>query len=313
MAVVDPARPPDVDSLSRLLSYTRPFKVICVDDRQAAGDRGHLARLGRRRNCEFIRHEIPSGPAAARNTALVLADTPYVYFAHDGEIPEPAFVETLLSLAHIQNAPAVVPRSLLGTSAGAAVVSLQSGPVDLRPFVGNEDLLAGFFTLPASGILWSRDLISRSGFPVLSFDWFADMPFVSRAICSLDSIYIADVASAPPARTLRDFDLDQRENLLVALFKAFGLATDQLKEDRRSPVQFEALARCVEGLLLELCNRTNESDIMDMHKINFLQNALMLKAANFQYRDALRSMDETDLVNLLGSAQRFAPRQGLVW
>lgn len=305
--------PSAAEAISNLLSHERPVQVICVID-PPDGEQGvALSSLRSHRNFSLLRHDIPAGRSAARNTGLILAQSPYLVFVEPDYIPSSDVLDQLITHAIDNNADAVVPKSLIALWAGAAAADLDAGVLDLGGTAGNEVLMAALLTLPAAGILWKRSLFAQKAFPILIYDWFHDLPVITPVICSLTTLCITDVAFVQPAKSCWDYDIDQRENLLVELFKSFGLATDQLKADQRLEVHFEALARAVENLMLALCHNISESDLSEIHKINFLENALILKIGNFQYRDTLKKMENNDLMDLLGSARRFAPKHGLLW
>jgi mycofactocin system glycosyltransferase len=81
-------------SLHRLLtSLNAAGPVLVVDDGSQDGS-GEVARgLG----AQVLRHEQPAGPAAARNTALAAAETPYVAFLDSDCQPLPGWLTPLLA------------------------------------------------------------------------------------------------------------------------------------------------------------------------------------------------------------------------
>jgi len=86
--------------LRRLLGVLQGHRVIVVDDGSAspveAPEAGHVT---------VIRHEVPRGPAAARNAGMRVADTEFVAFLDSDVVPRLGWLEALLG--HFSD-PAVV-------------------------------------------------------------------------------------------------------------------------------------------------------------------------------------------------------------
>ncbi len=264
-------------------------------------------------NISVITHDVPAGVEAAFNTGLIVAEAPFVFFANSDTLLDLSVLKALLAQAALGNADAIIPHNVL-IKCGADSANINaSGALSMSQTSANENLFAALFTLPAAGIVWRRSLFLNVEFPYLSNRWFRDMYVVARLVCSAREIRVCDDFDQSEIKTCWDFSLDAREDQLVELFKAFGLTTDNFKLDQRRPFHFDALARCAENLLIALCEKVHASDLEEEEKRNFLQNALMLKMANFTYRDSLKTLDRAALVELLGSARRFKPLDGLIW
>jgi mycofactocin system glycosyltransferase len=81
-------------SLRRLLaSLDAPGPVVVVDD----GSRDGSGEVARSFGAQVLRHEVPRGPAAARNAALAAAATPYVAFLDSDCLPLPGWLTPLLT------------------------------------------------------------------------------------------------------------------------------------------------------------------------------------------------------------------------
>lgn len=264
-------------------------------------------------NISVITHDVSAGVEAALNTGLIVAEAPFVFFAEPDTLMGSKVLSALLAQAALGNADAIIPQNVL-TQCGvdSANVGLSSA-FSLPQTPTNEKLFAALFTLPAAGIVWRRSLFSNVEFPYLSNRWFRDMYVVARLVCSARQIRVCDAFDQGEIKTCWDFSPDAREDQLVELFKAFGLTADNFKRDQRNPFHFEALARCAENLLLALCEKVHASNLEEEEKRNFLENALMLKMANFTYRDSLKTLDRSAVIELLGATRRFKPREGLIW
>ncbi|WP_367320286.1 mycofactocin biosynthesis glycosyltransferase MftF [Streptomyces sp. HUAS ZL42] len=89
------------DQLERLLAALRAdpatarLPVLVVDD--GSTDMAALARVTRTHGAELMSHPCNLGPAAARNTGLRQARTPYVAFCDSDVIPEPGWLASLLA------------------------------------------------------------------------------------------------------------------------------------------------------------------------------------------------------------------------
>lgn len=123
------------DALARCLAaLAAPGRVLVVDDGSA--DPGTVAAVAAEHGADVVWHPANRGPAAARNTGLARAATPYVAFLDSDCRPEPGWLETLL--AHFQD-PAVAaaaPR-VVAEAAGrwigrydACCSSLDLGPAE---------------------------------------------------------------------------------------------------------------------------------------------------------------------------------------
>ena len=93
VSVVVPVRDRS-SSLDRLLaSLPAGLPVVVVDDGSA--DPARVADVARRHGARVVRHEANRGPAAARNTGLRAASTPYVVLCDSDVVPQPGWLGTL--------------------------------------------------------------------------------------------------------------------------------------------------------------------------------------------------------------------------
>ncbi|MBJ8348019.1 mycofactocin biosynthesis glycosyltransferase MftF [Antrihabitans sp. YC2-6] len=85
----------NVGGLDRLLSALRGHKVIVVDDGSDVPVR--VPPVGASRcSVTVIRHEVPRGPAAARNTGMRAAATEFVAFLDSDVVPRSGWLEVML-------------------------------------------------------------------------------------------------------------------------------------------------------------------------------------------------------------------------
>lgn len=82
------------DAVARLLAaLPAHLSVIVVDD--GSRDPEPLATVAACHGARLVRHPVNRGPAAARNTGLLAATTPYVAFCDSDVCPEPGWLGTL--------------------------------------------------------------------------------------------------------------------------------------------------------------------------------------------------------------------------
>jgi hypothetical protein len=302
----------DIESITKIARALPLVQLVFIRD-CPNHNKKPLSFVSNISNISIITHEVPAGTEAAFNTGLILADAPFVFFAQPDTLLDLNVLNALLAQVTLGNADAIIPQDVL-IKCGADCSKIDStGTLSISQTTANEALFAALFTLPAAGIVWRRALFSNVEFPYVSNRWFRDMYVVARLVCSARQIRVCDPLDQHEVQTCWDFSLDAREDHLVELFKAFGLTADNFKRDQRRPFHFDALARCAENLLIALCEKVHASDLEEGEKRNYLQNALLLKMANFTYRDSLKTLDKAALVELLGSARRFKPLAGLIW
>jgi mycofactocin system glycosyltransferase len=100
------------DELERCLTAVKPVPVIVVDD--GSPDPEPLRRAAAAHGARLVRHGLNSGPAAARNTGLRLADTPFVAFVDSDCRPEEGWLDTLMPHFDDPKVAAVAPRIVPG-------------------------------------------------------------------------------------------------------------------------------------------------------------------------------------------------------
>ncbi|MGI8329441.1 mycofactocin biosynthesis glycosyltransferase MftF [Actinomadura scrupuli] len=101
-----------VDELERCLAALKGLPVIVVDD--GSPDPGPLRRMARAHGTRLVRHEVNRGPAAARNTGLRLADTPFVAFVDSDCRPVEGWLDVLIPYFDDPRVAAVAPRIVPG-------------------------------------------------------------------------------------------------------------------------------------------------------------------------------------------------------
>lgn len=108
--VVVPVRddPAGLDTLLRVLSRTPSLRVTVVDDGSA--DEGAIARIARANDATLVRHEVPLGPAAARNAGSSSTTAPLVAFLDADVVPEPDWLDELVGYFADAEVGAVAPR-----------------------------------------------------------------------------------------------------------------------------------------------------------------------------------------------------------
>ncbi|MGI5224591.1 mycofactocin biosynthesis glycosyltransferase MftF [Actinoallomurus sp. CA-142502] len=94
--------------LARCLAAVQGVPVIVVDD--GSPDPEPLRRLAAAHGARLVRHPRNRGPAAARNTGLRLAGTPFVAFVDSDCRPEDGWLDVLLPYFDDPKVAAVAPR-----------------------------------------------------------------------------------------------------------------------------------------------------------------------------------------------------------
>jgi mycofactocin system glycosyltransferase len=101
------------DELERCLTAIKDVPVIVVDD--ASPDPVPLRRIAAAHGARLVRHRLNRGPAAARNTGVRLADTPFVAFVDSDCRPEDGWLDILMPHFDDPKVAAVAPRIVPGT------------------------------------------------------------------------------------------------------------------------------------------------------------------------------------------------------
>ncbi|GAA2446149.1 mycofactocin biosynthesis glycosyltransferase MftF [Actinomadura vinacea] len=128
------------DELERSLAAVKGMPVIVVDD--GSPDPGPLRRAATAHGALIVRHPRNRGPAAARNTGLRLAETPFVAFVDSDCRPEDGWLDVLMP--HFDDprvaavAPRVVPspggdRLLARYEAARSALDMGARPALVRP------------------------------------------------------------------------------------------------------------------------------------------------------------------------------------
>lgn len=102
------------DELRRCLSAVEGVPVIVVDD--GSPDPEPLRRAAAAHGARLVRHRLNRGPAAARNTGLRLADTPFVAFVDSDCRPGSGWLDILMPHFDDPKVAAVAPRIVPGTN-----------------------------------------------------------------------------------------------------------------------------------------------------------------------------------------------------
>lgn len=156
--------------LARLLAalrcdeQTADLPIVVLDD--GSRDPEPLAAEARRHGCRVLRHERSLGPAAARNSGMRCASTPFVAFVDSDAVPERGWFSPLLgqfldpgvALA----APRVVPLKASGRGWLEAFESTCS-PLDMGTREGPIIPLTRLAYVPATAVVVRREAIP-SGF-----------------------------------------------------------------------------------------------------------------------------------------------------
>ena len=116
VTVVVPVRD-RADALARCLAALGPCgRVLVVDD--ASKDPERVAAVAAAHGARVVRHAVNSGPAAARNSGLGCASTPYVAFVDSDCRPDPGWLEGLLPHFQDPAVAAVAPRVVVDRHVG---------------------------------------------------------------------------------------------------------------------------------------------------------------------------------------------------
>ena len=135
--------------------------VIVVDD----GSRDGSAESAERAGGQVIRHDLPRGPAAARNAGLAAADTDSVAFLDADCEVAPGWRRGLAGMLAADPELALVAPRVRSTPGGSALARYEErgSPLDLGPrasLVGPERRIA---YLPAAALLGRRDTLLELG------------------------------------------------------------------------------------------------------------------------------------------------------
>ncbi|NLU81686.1 mycofactocin biosynthesis glycosyltransferase MftF [Rhodococcus sp. HNM0569] len=98
------------EGLVRLLGALHSFDVVVVDDGSTTPVRVPELPAGALGSVTVLRHDAPRGPAAARNTGLRVATTPFVAFLDSDVVPHTGWAEVMLGHFSDPSVALVAPR-----------------------------------------------------------------------------------------------------------------------------------------------------------------------------------------------------------
>ncbi|GAB2932780.1 mycofactocin biosynthesis glycosyltransferase MftF [Rhodococcus aerolatus] len=164
VTVVVPVRdnPTGVGRLLDALAGSGVARVVVVDD----GSTPPLALPPHDLPTTVLRHDRSRGPAAARNTGTVAADTEWVAFLDSDVVPRPGWLELLLAHGADPALALVAPRVVaheLGRGWLARYESARSS-LDLGPRAAPVVPLSRVAYVPSAALLVRRDAVGASPF-----------------------------------------------------------------------------------------------------------------------------------------------------
>ncbi|MFP5019605.1 mycofactocin biosynthesis glycosyltransferase MftF [Pseudonocardia phyllosphaerae] len=178
VTVVVPVKDRPLDRLLAALGVACLGGLVVVDDGSA--DPEPLRRSVGAAGGRVLRHERSRGPAAARNTGLAAATTPYVVFLDSDVVPEPGWLEPLLDHLADPAVALVAPR----------IVALD--PQRLRTTVGRYEALRSSLDLGTDPAL----IVPRSR-----------VAYVPSAAMLVRTAAVGDTAFDPGMHVAEDVDL----------------------------------------------------------------------------------------------------------
>ncbi|GAA3204852.1 mycofactocin biosynthesis glycosyltransferase MftF [Actinocorallia longicatena] len=152
------------DRLRRCLASLGGLPVIVVDD--ASPDPGPVRAAAEAHGARLVRHRVNRGPAAARNTGLRLAGTPFVAFVDSDCRVEPGWLDALMPCLDDPGtaaaAPRVVPapggpRILARYERTRSALDMGGAPALVRPG-------ARLSFVPSATLLVRRETVAALGF-----------------------------------------------------------------------------------------------------------------------------------------------------
>jgi hypothetical protein len=148
VTVVVPVRDRHAELARCLAGLKQLPNVIVVDD--CSGDPAAVASAAATAGARVLRRTVNGGPAAARNTGLAAADTPFVAFLDSDCVPRPGWLDLLLPHFTDPAVGAVAPR----------VVPHEDGRTWLARYEGASSTLdmgaRASIVRPASRVGWPR-------------------------------------------------------------------------------------------------------------------------------------------------------------
>ncbi|MFE3059954.1 mycofactocin biosynthesis glycosyltransferase MftF [Nocardia sp. NPDC059239] len=145
-----------------LAALDRAYPIVVVDD--GSQDADGVARLAEMYSATLVRRSCCGGPAAARNSGLIFADTDLIAFLDSDCVAEPGWIQRLADHLADPLVAAVAPRILALpsiTTAGryaAAAGSLDMGPRESRVAPGTR-----VSYVPTAALLVRREALQRIG------------------------------------------------------------------------------------------------------------------------------------------------------
>ena len=166
--VVIPVRddPSGLEAVLRICSRTSLARVTVVDD--GSHDAAAIVRISRAHDATLVRHEVPLGPGAARNTGLQTTSAPLVAFLDADTLPEANWLGELVAHFDDPVVGAVAPR--VRGPEGSSVrerFETAASPLDLgdQPGVARPGTSVPF--LPGAAIIVRRSAVGDGFDPTL--------------------------------------------------------------------------------------------------------------------------------------------------
>lgn len=153
-------------SIGSVLAQThRGLQLILVDDGSADGSAGICDEFAKRDSRVLVCHQENAGPAAARNTALGLAEGDWLMFVDADDWIEPDYTARMLALAREERANLVASDCIMEEPAGSRRFGMI---VPDMTYGSRSDLLQDFLSSRIPWSLWGK---------LFAADLFADVRF----------------------------------------------------------------------------------------------------------------------------------------
>ncbi|EOM77511.1 glycosyl transferase [Rhodococcus rhodnii LMG 5362] len=164
VTIVIPVRD-NPDGLIRLLRSLQSFDVVVVDDGSSVPVSVPDPARGSIGSVTVLRHRSPRGPAAARNTGMRVATTPFVAFLDSDVVPRTGWIEPLLSHFSDPAVALVAPRIVALEPQTSALARYESARSSLDLGRKESAVVAGgpVSYVPSAAVVARRDVLAELG------------------------------------------------------------------------------------------------------------------------------------------------------
>jgi mycofactocin system glycosyltransferase len=162
VTIVVPVRDRQSELARCLTALAGAAETLIIDD--GSRDPETIAAIARDHGAGLVRHVLPRGPAAARNTGLRMTETAIVAFVDSDCVAQPGWLECILPHFADPTVAAVAPRIVaLDRGVGGWVARYEStrSPLDLGPRAGRVAPQTRISYVPAAALAVRRAAAGR--------------------------------------------------------------------------------------------------------------------------------------------------------